>query len=80
MDSGTAIFPELVMVTFIGIRSSNFFTRADNPDPTTLIYPQWCWDYLYLFLWNMYSSTKETHEFKTWTYDATRYEKNNWYS
>jgi len=27
-DSGTTIFPELVTVTFIGIRSSNFFTRG----------------------------------------------------
>jgi len=26
--SGSAILPELVTVTFIGIRSSNFFTRG----------------------------------------------------
>jgi len=26
--SGSAIFPELVTVTFIGISSSNFFTRG----------------------------------------------------
>jgi len=32
MNSGSAIFPELVTVTFIGIRSSNFL-HADPPDP-----------------------------------------------
>jgi len=29
-DSGSAIIPELVTVTFIGIRSSNFFTRGSS--------------------------------------------------
>jgi len=38
MISGSAIFPELVTGTFIGIGPSNFF-HADTPDPTTLIYP-----------------------------------------
>jgi len=37
MNSGSAISPELV--TFIGIRSSDFFFHADPPDPTTLIHP-----------------------------------------
>jgi len=37
-NSGCAIFPELVTVTFIGIKSS-IFLHADPPDPTTLIYP-----------------------------------------
>jgi len=35
-DSGSAIFFELVTVTFIGIRSCNFFTRRSS-DHTTLI-------------------------------------------
>jgi len=39
MISGSAIFPELVTVTFIGIRSSNFFKRVYSPDTSTLIYP-----------------------------------------
>jgi len=38
MIFGSAMFLELVTVTFIGIRSSNFL-HADTPDRTTLIYP-----------------------------------------
>jgi len=37
MISGSAIFPELLTVTFNGIRSSIIFLHADTPDPTTLI-------------------------------------------